>query len=121
MLKSLSTSLIARGILAVTIGIIALAWSPWLALVILFAIYAFIAAGPAGRAGVQQPHRRPGHRAPAARLADLAAGAVALAWPGPTALVPVLIVGVSQDLSPAWHGLGSAAAVLDPGSPAVPT
>jgi hypothetical protein len=47
MLKSLSTSLIARGTLAVIIAIIALAWPPVtvLALVILFAIYAFIAAG----------------------------------------------------------------------------
>ena len=47
MLKSLSTSLIARGILAVIIGIIALAWPSVtvLALVIVFAIYAFIAAG----------------------------------------------------------------------------
>ena len=47
MFKSLSTSLIARGILAVIIGIIALAWPgvTVLALVILFAVYAFIAAG----------------------------------------------------------------------------
>ena len=47
MFKSLSTSLIARGILAVIIGVIALAWPSVtvLALVILFAIYAFIAAG----------------------------------------------------------------------------
>ena len=27
-------------------------------------------------------------------LVDLAAGVIALAWPGPTALVPVLIVGI---------------------------
>ena len=42
MFKSLSTSLITRGILAVIIGIIALAWPSVtvLALVILFAIYA---------------------------------------------------------------------------------
>src|SRR5215471_14518132 len=47
MFKSLSTSLIARGILAVIIGVIALAWPSVtvLALVILFAIYAFTAAG----------------------------------------------------------------------------
>ena len=30
-------------------------------------------------------------------LVDLAAGVVALAWPGPTALVLVLVVGVSGD------------------------
>jgi uncharacterized membrane protein HdeD (DUF308 family) len=47
MLRSLSTSLIARGILAVAVGIVALAWPSVtvLALVILFAVYAFIAAG----------------------------------------------------------------------------
>jgi uncharacterized membrane protein HdeD (DUF308 family) len=46
-LKSLSTSLILRGILAVAVGIIALAWPQVtvLALVIVFAVYAFIAAG----------------------------------------------------------------------------
>ena len=47
MLKSLSTSLIARGILAVIVGIIALAWPSVtvVALGILFAIYAFAASG----------------------------------------------------------------------------
>ena len=47
MLKSLSSSLIGRGILALAVGIMALAWPSVtvLALVILFAVYAFIAAG----------------------------------------------------------------------------
>jgi uncharacterized membrane protein HdeD (DUF308 family) len=47
MFKSLSTSLITRGILAVVVGIIALAWPSVtvLTLVILFAVYAFTAAG----------------------------------------------------------------------------
>jgi uncharacterized membrane protein HdeD (DUF308 family) len=47
MLKSLSTSLIVRGLLAVIVGVVALAWPgvTVLALVILFAVYAFIAAG----------------------------------------------------------------------------
>ena len=46
MFKSLSTSLIVRGILALAVGIIALAWPQVtvLALVIMFAIYAFIAS-----------------------------------------------------------------------------
>ena len=67
MLKSLSTSLIARGILAVIIGIIgiiALAWPSVtvLALVILFAIYAFIAAGlqAARRSAAATPARSSG-------------------------------------------------------------
>jgi hypothetical protein len=47
MFKSLSGSLIARGILAVIVGIIALAWPSVtvLALVIMFAVYAFMASG----------------------------------------------------------------------------
>jgi len=95
MFKSLSTSLIVRGILAGAVGIMALAWPQVtvLALVILFAVYAFIAAGleamrafSSRRAGPVAGHLLLG-------LADLAAGVVALAWPGPTVLVLVLIVG----------------------------
>ena len=96
MFKSLSTSLIARGILALAVGVIALACPSVtvLALVILFAAYAFIAAGlqaarafSSGKAGPVFGHLLLG-------LADLAAGVIALAWPGSTALVLVLIVGV---------------------------
>ena len=96
MFKSLSTSLIARGILAVIIGIIALAWPSVtvLALVILFAVYAFIAAGLQAARAFSSRTAGPviGHLL--LGLADLAAGVIALAWPGPTALVLVLIVGV---------------------------
>ena len=96
MFKSLGTSLITRGILAVVVGIIALAWPSVtvLALVILFAVYAFMAAGlqavrafSSRKAGPVVGHLLLG-------LVDLAAGVIALAWPGPTALVLVLIVGV---------------------------
>ena len=47
MFKSLSTSMIVRGVLAIAVGIIALAWPQVtiLALVIVFAVYAFIAVG----------------------------------------------------------------------------
>src|SRR5215475_3923579 len=94
MFKSLSTSLIVRGILAVAVGIIALAWPQVtvLALVIVFAVYAFIASGleavrafSSAKAGPVFGHLLLG-------LVDLAAGVVALAWPGPTALVLVLVV-----------------------------
>ena len=96
MFKSLSTSLIARGILAVIIGIIALAWPgvTVLALVIMFAVYAFTAAGLQAARAFSSRSAGPviGHLLLA--LADLAAGVIALAWPAPTALVLVLIVGV---------------------------
>jgi uncharacterized membrane protein HdeD (DUF308 family) len=95
-LKSTSTALILTGVLAIIAGILALAWPgvTILALVILFAVYAFIAAGlqamrafTSGRAGPVV-----GHLLPA--LVDVAGGVVALVWPGPTALVLVLVVGI---------------------------
>ena len=96
MFKSLSTSLIARGILAVVVGIIALAWPSVtvLALVIVFAVYAFVAAGLQAARAFSSRKAGPvlGHLL--LGLVDLAAGVIALAWPGPTALVLVLIVGV---------------------------
>ena len=70
MFKSLSTSLITRGILAVIIGIIsALGWPSVtvLALVILFAIYAFTAAGLQAARAFGSRKGRARHRAPAAR------------------------------------------------------
>ena len=96
MFKSLSTSLVGRGILALAVGIIALAWpsATVLALVILFAVYAFIAAGLQAARAFSSRTASPviGHLL--LGLVDLAAGVIALAWPGPTALVLVLIVGV---------------------------
>lgn len=94
MFKSLSRTLIALGIVAVATGIVALAWPgvTVLALVILFAVYAFLGAGleamrafGSAKAGPVAGHLLLG-------LADLAAGVMALVWPGPTALVLVLIV-----------------------------
>jgi len=94
MLKSLTTSLIVRGILALAVGIMALAWPgvTVLALVILFAVYAFIAAGLEATRAFGSAYAGPvaGHLL--LGLADLAAGVIALTWPGPTALVLVLIV-----------------------------
>ncbi len=96
MFKSLSTSLIWRGILAVVVGIIALAWPSVtvLALVILFAVYAFMASAMEAARGFTSRSAGPviGHLL--LGLVDLAAGIVALAWPGPTVLVLVLVVGV---------------------------
>ena len=116
MLKSLSTSFIVRGLLAVAVGIVALAWPgvTVLALVILFAIYAFIAgameavkAFSSERAGPVLGHLLLG-------LVDVGAGVIALAWPGPTALVLVLLVG-------AWATIGGLVEIyagLQAGEPA---
>ena len=116
MVKSLSTSLIVRGILALGVGIMALAWPgvTVLALVILFAVYAFIASGLEAMRAFSSAKAGPviGHLL--LGLADLAAGVIALAWPAPTALVLVLIVG-------AWAvaaGLVEIAAAFGAGEPA---
>jgi uncharacterized membrane protein HdeD (DUF308 family) len=96
MFKSTSTSLILLGVLAIVVGIIALAWPgvTILALVILFAVYAFIDAGLQAMRAFSSPGAGPvlGHLLLA--LIALAAGVIAIVWPGPTALVLVLVVGI---------------------------
>jgi uncharacterized membrane protein HdeD (DUF308 family) len=96
MFKSTSTSLILLGVLAIIVGIIAIAWPgvTILALVILFAVYAFIAAALQAMNAFSSRTAGPvfGHLLLA--LIDLAAGVIALVWPGPTALVLVLVVGI---------------------------
>jgi len=95
MIKSLSTSLIVRGVLALAVGTMALAWPKVtvLALVILFAVYAFTAAGLEAMRAFSSAKAGPVFGHLLLGLADLAAGVIALAWPAPTALVLVLIVG----------------------------
>src|SRR5215813_3356397 len=94
MFKSTSTSLILLGVLAIIVGIIALAWPQVtiLALVILFAVYAFIAAGLEAMRAFSSRSAGPVFGHLLLGLVDLAAGVIALVWPGPTALVLVLIV-----------------------------
>jgi uncharacterized membrane protein HdeD (DUF308 family) len=96
MLKSTSTSLILLGVLSVIVGIIAIAWPSVtiLALVTLFAIYAFIGAGLHAMRAFSSATAGPvfGHLLLA--LINLAAGVVAVAWPGPTALVLVWVVAI---------------------------
>lgn len=94
MLKSLSTSLVLRGLLALGIGVVALAWPgvTVLALVVLFAVYTFIAAGLQALRAFSSRTAGPVFGHLLLGLVDIAAGLVALAWPGPTALVLVLLV-----------------------------
>src|SRR5258708_22796170 len=94
MFKSLSTSLILRGVLAVIVGIVAIAWPgvTILALVILFAIYAFMDAGLEGARAFSSRRAGPVFGHLLLGLIHLAAGIVALVWPGPTALVLVVVV-----------------------------
>ena len=107
MFKSTSTSLILTGILAVIVGIIAIAWPnvTILALVILFAVYAFIAAGMQAARAFSSRDAGPVFGHLLLGLIDLAAGVVALVWPGPTAYVLVIIVA-------AWALVGGVVEVV---------
>ena len=94
MLKSLSNSLILRGLLALVIGVVALAWPgvTVLALVIVFAVYAFVGAGLQATLAFGSRSAGPVFGHLLLGLVDIAAGVLALAWPVPTALVLVLLV-----------------------------
>jgi len=96
MFKSTSTSLILLGVLAVIVGIIALAWPgvTVYALVLLFAVYAFIDAGLEAMRAFSSRTAGPVFGHLLLGLISLAAGVIALVWPGPTALVLVLIIGI---------------------------
>ena len=94
MFKSTSTSLILVGILAVIVGIFAIAWPgvTILALVILFAVYAFMLAGLQGARAFSSRAAGPVFGHLLLGLINLAAGVFALAWPAPTAFVLVIVV-----------------------------
>ena len=96
MFKSTSTSMIWIGVAAIIAGIIALAWPgvTILALVILFAVYAFSDAILQGSRAFSSDRAGPvvGHLL--LSLIDIAAGVIAIVWPGPTALVLVIVVAV---------------------------
>jgi uncharacterized membrane protein HdeD (DUF308 family) len=96
MFKSTSTSLILLGVLAIIVGIIALAWPgvTVYALVILFAVYAFINAGLEAMRAFSSRTAGPVFGYLLLALISLAAGVIALVWPGPTALVLVLVIGI---------------------------
>src|SRR5215469_2630965 len=95
MFKSTSTSMILIGVAAIIAGVIALAWPgvTILALVILFAVYAFSDAILQGSRAFSSDTAGPvvGHLL--LSLIDIAAGVIAIVWPGPTALVLVYVVG----------------------------
>jgi uncharacterized membrane protein HdeD (DUF308 family) len=89
-------TLIWRGVLGLVIGFIALAW-PGItvgAFVILFAVYAFIAAGTNAASAFRSD--RAGGVAGGLLLAvvDAGAGIAALGWPGITALALVWVVAI---------------------------
>jgi len=96
MFKQSSTSLNLLGILSVIVGIIAFAWPgvTVYALVILFAVYAFLDAGLQAARAFSSRTAGPVFGHLLLGLISLAAGVAALVWPGPTALVLVLVIGI---------------------------
>ena len=106
-LKSTSTSMILLGVLAIVVGIIAIAWPnvTILALVILFAVYAFMDAGLQAARAFSSRSAGPVFGHLLLSLISLAAGVVALVWPGPTAYVLVIVVA-------AWALVGGVVEVV---------
>jgi uncharacterized membrane protein HdeD (DUF308 family) len=100
------SALVWRGVLAVIIGVIAVAW-PGItigAFVILFAVYAFIAAGTDTIRAFRSDRAGPLAGRLLLAVVDVAAGVTALAWPGITALAMVWLVA-------AWAFVGGFAEV----------
>jgi uncharacterized membrane protein HdeD (DUF308 family) len=95
MLRSLSASLLWRGLLAVAVGIVAILWPgvTIAAVVVIFAVAVFIdAVHQTSRAfSSQKAGPVAGHLLLA--LLDIAAGVVAIAWPGITALALTIWIG----------------------------
>jgi uncharacterized membrane protein HdeD (DUF308 family) len=94
MFKSVSSSLLLRGLLAVAVGVISVAWPNITvdAFVILFAVYAFLAAGTDTARAFAGDRAGPVFGYLLLALLSLAAGVAALVWPGITALVLTLWV-----------------------------
>ena len=95
MFKSISTSLLWRGILAITIGLVSVAWPGVTvgAFVILFAVYAFMVSAMDAVRAFTSRKAGPVVGYLLLSLLSAAAGVVALAWPGVTALFLTLWVG----------------------------
>jgi uncharacterized membrane protein HdeD (DUF308 family) len=92
---SLSTSLLWRGVFAIALGVVSVAWPSVTvgAIVILFAVYAFAAAVTDTMRAFSSDRAGPVFGYLLLALLSLAAGVVALAWPGITAEVLTIWVG----------------------------
>jgi uncharacterized membrane protein HdeD (DUF308 family) len=86
---SFSSALLGRGLLAVVIGIVSVAWPGVTvgALVLLFAVYAFIAAAGDTMRAFSSDRAGPVVGYLLLAVLSLVAGVIAIAWPGITALV----------------------------------
>jgi uncharacterized membrane protein HdeD (DUF308 family) len=96
MFGSISGSLALRGVLAVAVGLVSVIWPgvTLTAVVVLFAVYAFIDAGIQAARAFSSESAGPVFGHLLLGLLDLAAGVVALAWPGITTIALVLLIAV---------------------------
>jgi uncharacterized membrane protein HdeD (DUF308 family) len=92
---SLRSSLTARGVLAIAIGIVSVAWPNITigAFVILFAVYAFTLAVADALSAFSKDSAGPVFGYLFLSLIAVAAGVTALTWPGITALAVTIFVG----------------------------
>jgi uncharacterized membrane protein HdeD (DUF308 family) len=92
--KSLIGSLVLRGILALLVGVVAVAWPQTTvgAFVILFAVSAFLLAGAEAMRAFASRSAGPVIGRLLLAVLNVAAGIAALAWPGITALALTLLV-----------------------------
>jgi uncharacterized membrane protein HdeD (DUF308 family) len=94
MFSSVSSALLWRGLLAIAIGIVSVVW-PGItvgAFVILFVIYAFLAAGIDAARAFSSDRAGPVAGYLLLALISLAAGLIALLWPGLTAVVLTIVI-----------------------------
>jgi uncharacterized membrane protein HdeD (DUF308 family) len=95
MFKSISNSLLWKGVLAIVIGLVSVAWPDITvgAFVVLFAVYAFMGAAADAVRAFTSTHAGPVLGYLLLSALSAAAGVIALAWPGMTALILTLFVG----------------------------
>ncbi len=93
--ETFAKSLVWGGLLAIGIGVVSVIWPDITvgAFVIVFAVYAFVTAGADAARAFGSARVGPVFGYLLLSLLSLAAGVVALVWPGPTALVLTLLVG----------------------------
>ena len=113
MFSSVSSALLWRGLLAVAIGIVSVAWPniTVTAFVILFAINAFLAAGSDAARALSSDRAGPVAGYLFLALLSFAAGLIALLWPGLTALVLTIwiaawafVTGLMEVILAFWQG-----------------
>jgi uncharacterized membrane protein HdeD (DUF308 family) len=113
MFKSVSSALLWRGLLAVAIGVVSVAWPNITvgAFVILFAVYAFLAAGSDAARAFSSDRAGPVAGYLLLVLLSFAAGLIALIWPGLTAFVLTIwvaawafVTGIMEVILAFWQG-----------------